>query len=77
MGSGCGYARSRASIAEHERARARVIRESEIYVARYENDDMIRAVTRYGTALVLEPLSKWIIEQSSHGSTETPSDGGA
>lgn len=52
-------------------------RDSEIYVARYENDDMIRAVPQYGTALVLEPLSKWIIGQSSQGSTETPSDGGA
>lgn len=35
-------------------------RESEIYVSRYENGDVIRAVTRYGTALLLEPLVEWL-----------------
>jgi hypothetical protein len=35
-------------------------RESEIYVARYEDREVIRAITRYGTALVLEPLSEWL-----------------
>lgn len=45
-------------------------RESEIYVARYENGDVIRAVTRYGTALLLEPLAEWI-------SSRVPPDAGA
>ena len=42
-------------------------RESEIYVARYENGELIRAVTRYGTALVLEPLADWILESVGPG----------
>ena len=42
-------------------------RESEIYVARYENGELIRAVTRYGTALVLEPLGDWILDSFRRG----------